>query len=69
MIIKHEPKIEIVIENLMTVQNFAKSIGRTRSTIYNYIRSNRLKQLEIDGVTFVDITTLVIYKPKGRKKS
>lgn len=38
---------------LVAVSSYAKKHGRSRQTIYNWIRSGELKSVTIDGVVFV----------------
>lgn len=43
------------IDNLLTVGNYAKKIGKTTQWVYMLIKSGKLKCKTIDGVQFVEI--------------
>lgn len=49
----------ITISNLSTVTTFAKTQGVTRATVYNWINSGLLKQVDFLGKKFVDKSTLL----------
>ena len=38
---------------LMTVPNYAKSIGAPKQTIYYQVKNNQIPHVVIDGVTFI----------------
>ena len=44
--------------NLMSVNDYAKHIGKDRRTVYNMINDGRVKQVEFLGKTWVDKSTL-----------
>ena len=50
-------KIIINPKNLMTVVDYAKSIGKERQTIYNWIKEKKIKKVNFLGKSFVDIST------------
>lgn len=43
--------------NLMTVADYAKFIGVERQTVYNWIKSGCIKQVNFLGKSFVDKST------------
>lgn len=43
--------------NLMTVADYAKFMGVERQTVYNWIKSGNIKQVEFLGKSFVDKST------------
>ena len=47
--------IKVDIRNVKTVENYAKSFGLSRPTVYKRIRSGDIKTVKIDGVTFVRV--------------
>ncbi len=52
------------IDNLKTVQNFSREYGYSTVHIYRLIKSGTLKSVVIDGVIFVDLSSV----PKDFKR-
>ena len=48
---------EIQIENLMTVKDYAKSMGISIPTVYNWLKWGRISKVEFLGVEVIDKTT------------
>lgn len=40
---------------LFTISNYAKKEKVDRKTVYNWINSKKIKAIEIDGVTFIQV--------------
>lgn len=64
MKITNKPKPKI--ENLFSVAALSKDMGVSRQTIYNWIESGTIKQVDIRGVLLVDKST---YTPSVKKKT
>lgn len=48
---------EINLENLTNVKDYAKSMGVTTQTVYNWINSGRVKTVSVLCVEFIDKTS------------
>lgn len=48
-------RLKVDRTKLKTVENYAKSFGISKPTVYKKLRSGELKKVIIDGVTFVQI--------------
>ncbi len=52
------PPLEVPLKvdrsKLMTINNYAKSIGVDRTTVYYWIKEGKIKHVEIDGVFFIE---------------
>jgi len=46
------------VDNLKTVQNFAREYGYSTTYIYRLLKNGTLRAAVIDGVTFVDTSKL-----------
>jgi hypothetical protein len=46
----------VIIENLKTVNSFAKSMNITAAYIYKMVKEGKMQTIEIDGVQFIDVT-------------
>lgn len=47
----------ISIQNLMTVDEFAKFKGVTIQTVYNWLKETKVKQVDFKGKKFIDKST------------
>lgn len=47
-----------VLQNLMTIPDYAKEKGITIQTVYNWIKDKRIETVEMYGKVLVDISTL-----------
>ena len=52
-----EKQKEINPENLITIKDYAKSMGVVRQTVYDWINSGRIKTVSFLGVEFIDKST------------
>lgn len=46
-----------VLQNLMTIGDYAKDKGVTIQTIYNWVKEGRVKTVNLYGKSLIDITT------------
>lgn len=47
-------KLKVDKTRLITVSNYAKDVGVTRATVYNWAKEGRVRIEEIDGIMFVE---------------
>ena len=46
-------------KNLMTVEDYARHIGKTRQTVYNHLKEGKVKMVDFLGRQFIDKSTAI----------
>lgn len=44
-------------KNLMTIESYAKMMGKTIQTVYNWLKEGKVKKVEFLGKEFIDKST------------